>query len=113
MFSYELFVEPHYPIHRLKTPLYDEGDLMAGKEHVRAAIMLHLEPEAGLINTTVRPHTQVSKKRTLQAVKSNELVFIGQGGVAINFIGQGSIPLNFVTVGYCLEQIGRASCREK
>src|SRR5262245_43881059 len=47
----ELFVEPHYPIHRLKAPFFDNGDLSMGKEFVRLVMVVNYTSTTTIVAT--------------------------------------------------------------
>lgn len=100
---FELFVQRDYPIHRLKTPLYDQGDVTAGKELIRTMLVMHFD-ESFAVTTTIRPKTQGKKTRPLKTTNTNKINWIGQGGAALQWIGQGHLPLNFVSKGFQLQQ---------
>jgi hypothetical protein len=96
---YELFVQPHYPIHKLKTPFFDQGDLTAGKSMIRAGVLFNYE-ETQVTEVTMTPQTAV---RTLQTpgdpVQSNVLQFTPPQGSFLQFSG-----ITIVTKGYSFPQ---------
>jgi len=97
----ELFVEPHYPIHKLKSPFFDAGDLTAGKQMVRAGVLINYE-ETQETQVTVTPQTAVKPGTAADAEKSNELQLTPAQGQFLQFVGAGNIK--FITRGYNFPQ---------
>jgi len=98
----ELFVQPQYPIHKLKTPFFDGGDVTAGKDMVRTQMILHL-PDPVAITSTITPQTALGPKRALTFDKSNVTQFEPAQGEAIQ-VWNGAGQIEFVGVGYQLQQ---------
>jgi hypothetical protein len=99
----ELFVQPHYPVHRLKTPFFDNGDVTAGKEMVRAMMVMHF-PEETLINSTITAQVTGGPKNALDPTKNNELELFDAQGADIQLLGSGNNQLQFIAKGYALQQ---------
>jgi hypothetical protein len=97
----ELFVEPHYPVHKLKSPFFDQGDVTAGKQMVRAGVLINYE-ETQETQVTVTPQTAVKPGHTDDASKSNELELSPAQGSFLQFLGGGNIK--FITRGYNFPQ---------
>jgi hypothetical protein len=103
----ELFVQPHYPVHKLKTPFFDGGDVTMGKEMVRLMMVMFYDTGTAddlnptTIEITCTPQTALAAKRPMDATKSNELILTGAQGspIVLNSPG-GNIQL--LTKGYNL-----------
>lgn len=80
----ELFVEPHYPVHRLKSPFFDFSDVSAGKEFVALMMVMNYTTTTTII-ATCTPVTWLGDKNTLEPDKTNELLPMGGQGSPILF----------------------------
>ena len=100
----ELFVEPHYPIHRLKTPFFDQGDLTAGKQMVRAGVLINYE-ETQETQVKITPQTAIAQNQAANDTKSNELQLTPAQGSFLQFLSLGlSGDVKFITKGYNFPQ---------
>ena len=103
----ELFVQPHYPIHKLKTPFFDGGDVTMGKEMVRLMMVMFYDTGTAdelnptTIEITCTPQTALNAVRPMDATKSNELQPVGAQGSQIIFNSPGG-NMQLLTKGYNL-----------
>src|SRR5690349_7495554 len=88
----ELFVAPHYPVHKLKTPLFDQGDVTAGKNIVRTGIIINYE-EATPINVTCTGQSATKELNVQDPTKTNELQLTPAQGAFLKFLGASNIQL--------------------
>ena len=102
----ELFVQPHYPIHKLKMPFFDNGDVTAGKELVRVMMVMHFHDDPVLINSTITPQAALGPKQALDPTKTNEVEFFGVQGTDIELIGSSGNEIQFIGKNYALQQWG-------
>lgn len=97
----ELFVEPHYPVHKLKSPYYDMGDVSKGKELVRLmTVMFYDSGTPDDDNRTVLQVTctpQGALTPALAQTKSNEIQLTPAEGSALRL--QGSSQIQFIPKG--------------
>ncbi len=99
----ELFVQPHYPVHKLKTPFFDGGDITMGKEMVRLTMIFNYD-ETTPIRATCTPQSFTGPKRVQVATRTNEIEFTPAQGDAIEWTGLNSSPLQIVAKGYSMPQ---------
>jgi hypothetical protein len=99
----ELFIQEHYPVHNLKTPLYDAGDVTMGKEFVRAAMVMNYE-EATPVVATFTPVAFTGQKRVQVAERTNEVEFTPAQGEDIEWTGSGGAGLRFIAKDYAMPQ---------
>lgn len=97
----ELFVQPHYPVHKLKAPFIDMGDLTSGKDMVRVGVLINYD-EVTPIEATFTPQVATGPKRPLEATKSNELELTPAQGSFLQFVG--ASPIRFISRGYNFPQ---------
>lgn len=88
---YELFITPRVH-HHLEAPTLDLDDAVADKEFSRLQVSVKVDPL--LLNITCTPETETGPHPLTEypAVKSNELIFIGNDGNPIVFIGDPGSP---------------------
>ena len=98
----ELFVEPHYPVHKLKTPFFDQGDLTAGKQMIRAGVLINYE-ETQETKVTCTPQSAVARRNVADPTKSNELQLTPAQGSFLQFFGVTS-DIKIITKGYNFPQ---------
>jgi hypothetical protein len=100
---YELFVQPGYPVHKLKTPFFDNGDVTAGKDMMRMMMVMNFETTTP-INMTCVPQTALEPKAITNANRSNQIFFTPGQGQFLDFEQVPNVPLSFVTKGYNMPQ---------
>jgi hypothetical protein len=99
----ELFVQPHYPVHKIKTPFFDGGDVTAGKEMVRCMMVMNF-PEVTPITSHITPQSVLGPKTPLAADKSNLLELRDASGNIINVIGPDGETMQITGQGFQLQQ---------
>lgn len=100
---YELFVQPGYPVHNLKTPFFDNGDVTAGKEMMRLMMVMNFQTTTP-INMTCVPQSALEAKAIDNPTRTNEIQFTPAQGQFINWEGMSNLGLTFVTKGYNMPQ---------
>ncbi len=99
----ELFVQPQYPVHKLKTPFFDGGDVTAGKEMVRTMMVMHF-PEQVAVTSHITPQSALSAKRAQQADRSNVVSLMPAEGSDVQIIDGSGANIQIVGQGYQLQQ---------
>lgn len=100
---FELFVEPHYPIHRLKTPFFDNGDVTAGKDMMRLMMVMNYQTTTPVVMTCV-PQTALEAKRIDNPDRTNEILFTPAEGADIDWTVNNDPSFALVTQGYNMPQ---------
>lgn len=98
----ELFVEPGYPVHNLKTPFFDNGDVTAGKDMMRLMMVMNFQTTTPIIMTCV-PQTALEAKAISNPDRTNAVLFTPAQGQFIDW-ENGNQALPFVSQGYNMPQ---------
>lgn len=99
---YELFVQPGYPVHNLKTPFFDNGDVTAGKDMMRLMMVMNFQTTTPIVMTCV-PQTALEAKSIANPDRTNEILFTPAQGQFIDWENNNQ-ALPFVSKGYNMPQ---------
>lgn len=99
---FELFVQPGYPVHNLKTPFFDNGDVTAGKDMMRLMMVMNFQTTTPIVMTCV-PQTALEAKAIDNPDRTNETIFTPAQGQFLDWENANQ-ALSFVSKGYNMPQ---------